>query len=146
MFPKLATVVKLILATVTVVMTFYSFLLIGPIIESRIFPVIDKLHILEAQKQADGALRIKVWANKLRMCEYVGISWYRGSASTSFTRVPIILKRTIDIPQDPTRPLGPQVMGPWYISLSIEELYNNSFAEITYRCHILWPTVNRVFP
>lgn len=146
MFPRWPILVKISLATITVVMTLYSILLIGPYIEARLFPVLDKLHITSAVEMDNNRIELRVWANKMRNCEYVGLSWYRGSPDTMFSRVPIVLMRSSEMPQDPTRPLGPQSMGPWYLSMSLEDLYQNSFAEVTYRCHILWPTVIRVFP
>lgn len=144
-FVRLAVVT--ISAALIFVMTLYSLFIIGPWIETNFNPVVGKLQIdsIEAGEEP-GTSILHVRFNKVRDCQYLGLAWYRGTKVTSFERVPVVLVRKPGDTSSPNRPVGIQRAGPWIVSLSPEELRQNSFAELFHRCHPFWTTKTEFYP
>lgn len=124
----------------------FTFLTIGPWVESAVFPVVSKLVITARHDNGDGTTTIYAYFRKLRDCDFVGISWYRGRQDGEFERVPVQLIRKPGDISSPNRPVGAQRSGPWIIGVPIGEVDTNSFAELTHHCHFLWPTKTRFYP
>lgn len=120
---------------------------IGPTIETRMFPVVSKLTILSAIPGPDpNTTQIEVAFDKLRDCEYIGLSWYHSPRGKPFERVPVMLMRKPSDNSDPNRPLGYQQAGPWVIGVAPSELRTNSFAILSHRCHQWWLSRTEFFP
>lgn len=121
---------------------------VGPYAETALWPVVKDFRVLAEHELADGRVSLdQVEFSKARNCEYIGISWYRGSRGGVFERVPVETRRRTGDDSSPNRPLGRQRTGPWIIALpSLEELKGNSFAELQHRCQPLWITTTRLYP
>jgi len=119
---------------------------LGPYLETRFWPTVSKLHILSIEATGPAETTIRAEFTKLRNCEYVGISWYRGTPQGGFERVPVILLRQAGDTSSPNRPTGKQRAGPWIIGVPISEVPSNSFAQLVHRCHPFWPTTTDFYP
>jgi hypothetical protein len=120
---------------------------VGPWVETRFFPVVEKLQILRAEPGDDGATTVLHAAfRKIRDCEYIGMSWFRGDRAESFERVPVVLMRREGDTSSPNRPLGYQRAGPWVIHVPPDELATKSFAILHHRCHGLWTSNTEFYP
>lgn len=132
-----------VIAFVSVVITIYT---VGPPLETKFWPVVDKLKILSMKAVDGNRTEIHAAFKKLRQCDYIGISWYAGDRPNDFERVPVILMRVTGDDSDPNRPVGYQRSGPWIISLTPEEVEKNSFARLAHRCHAFWTTITEFYP
>src|SRR5690606_18819338 len=128
------------------VATVQTLLIVAPAIETRWFPPVSKLTILDLRETSDGRTAIDAYFSKVRDCEYIGIAWYEGRPDGAFERVPIILLREEGDTSSPNRPVGSQRAGPWIISLSPEEVRNNSFARLSHRCNPFYITTTDFWP
>tara|TARA_Y100000310_G_scaffold211266_1_gene212036 strand:- start:15628 stop:16065 length:438 start_codon:yes stop_codon:yes gene_type:complete len=106
-------------------------------IESRVFPVTSKINVVRSKTMGDDLL-IWVEFEKKRQCDFLGMVWYKDAkrliidlepgAATSF----------------PTRPTGPQSIGPWklYDVTSLHGVTASTF----HRCNNFWTTLTSVYP
>lgn len=141
-----ALVIKAVCAAIIFVATVQTLLIVAPAIETRWFPPVSKLTILDMRETEDGRTAIDAYFTKLRQCEYVGISWYAGKPEGPFERVPVVLLRAEDDTSSPNRPVGSQRAGPWIVSLAPEEVQNNSFVRLSHRCGWPWLTTTDFYP
>lgn len=142
---KVLAVLKGILASISILLAVYSVFLVGPFLETRFFPVVNSFHILRADTVGPGKVAIDLAFNKRRSCEFISVIWYHGKPDGMFNRAIIDTTNVANIIYN--RPLGNQRLGPWVLHIPRRDLFNNnSFAEVIHRCHILWPTVSRVYP
>lgn len=141
-----AWVFKAFCAAIVVAATFFTVFAVGPQVETWLFPVTDKLRILELRGDRDNRSIVHVEFEKLRPCEFVGIAWFHGDPKLGFMRVPIELRRVTGDTSSPNRPEGLQRSGPWVISVPPDELRVNSFAVLYHRCHPFWLTTTDFFP
>lgn len=134
-------------AVATAVAVLWTFLIVGPHVETRFNPVTSKVTITAVEDVAGGKSAL-VWATftKYRNCEFVGLSWYRGAAAGGFQRVPVVLPRPTGDVSTLTRPLGWQVGGPWEIGMPATEIPHGSFARLAHRCHVFWITMTEFYP
>lgn len=142
----LLAVAKAISSAIVFLMTLYIIFTAGPAIETRYFPPVSKLTIMSMTATPDGRTLITAKFTKYRACEYLGIAWYRRDPSGGFERVAVELKRAPYDQSDPNRPVGTQIAGPWVISIPIDEIVGNSFAELFHRCHPMWDTRTEFYP
>ncbi|WP_438752078.1 hypothetical protein [Pararhizobium sp. O133] len=124
----------------------FTLFAVGPVLETRYWPVVSKLQILSIDATADGQTRIDAAFRKLRDCEYLGLSWFVGDRPNEFERVAVQLMRQAGDTSSPDRPVGYQRAGPWIVGLSPDDLKGRSFARLTHRCHPFWPTTTEFFP
>ena len=136
---------KVFCATVIVIATTFTVYLAGPAIETRYFPVVDKLIIDKVEFREPEMTRVWASFRKLRSCDYLGIAWFRGTPD-DFKRVPVILHRQPDDQSSPNRPVGYQHAGPWDVGMPAKDIATNSFAILSHRCHGLWPTTTNFYP
>jgi hypothetical protein len=139
-------VIKVVCGTILAACSLVLVWTAGPTIESRLFPVVSKLRIVTIAGDADGNAIITAEFSKLRNCEYVGLSWFRGLPEGEFERVPVILLRKDGDTSSPNRPVGTQRAGPWIIGMPPGEVRGNSFAKLYHRCHGAWLTTTDFFP
>jgi hypothetical protein len=136
---------KVFCGAVIVIATIFTVFLVGPAVETRYFPVVDKLIIDRMEWQGPSVTRIWATFRKLRECEYVGISWFSGTRD-DFERVPVILHREKGDTSSPNRPVGYQHAGPWDIGVPIYDIPTKSFARLSHRCHGFWTTTTEFYP
>jgi hypothetical protein len=124
----------------------FTVFMVGPAIETRIFPAVSKLQILSLAEK-DGQALVMAQFTKLRgECEYLGIAWFKGSPEGDFERVPVVLQRQEGDNSSPNRPPGTQRAGPWIIGMTPAELMTSSFARLSHRCHPFWVTTTDFWP
>lgn len=138
-------VVKTFLGMVTAFWFVVILYTAGPAVETIAFPVVGKLQVDEIA-EVTGKVTMQVRFNKLRNCEYVGISWFKGEKNGSFERVPIELRRPTGDSSSPNRPIGQQRSGPWILSMTLDQMRTNSFAQLYHRCHPFWLTTTDFYP
>jgi hypothetical protein len=132
------------LTFVIVLLLVYS---VGPLIETRLFPVVGKLQILTMTDDPQGNTVVDVAFDKRRDCEYVGLAWFRGrhDSELGFMRVAVVTRAASDT-SNPNRPTGRQQAGPWTIAVPPAEIASNSFAVLYHRCHPFWITRTEFYP
>ncbi|MAD98718.1 MAG: hypothetical protein Unbinned200contig1000_30 [Prokaryotic dsDNA virus sp.] len=129
------------------ILIFFGFIpLVFPILshyEGKVFPVVKNVDVQFIEK-TDKGIRVFVSFDKVRACEFIGLSWYDSFGERS----PILFQPDStgisgEIPI--TRPvLRNQRSGPWEI-IGIDEL-DGSIAITSHRCHPLWITYTRFYP
>ena len=120
---------------------------VGPALETKFNPVVSKLEILRTEPgEIEGTTNVYAAFRKLRECEYIGITWYKGSRDGEFERVPVILLRDPDDTSSPNRPVGYQKAGPGVIGMSEADLRTNSFAELKHSCWPFWVSTTWFYP
>lgn len=118
---------------------------VGPWLETKYWPVVSKLTIL--QMEASGPRQTKIWAyfTKLRACDFLGIAWHQIDG-TDIIRVPLQLLRAPGDVSSQTRPIGSTKAGPWIVDIPIELVKANSYVELQHRCHQVWTSTTEFFP
>ena len=140
------SIIKMGLGTITVLTILYSFFMVGPAIETKWFPVLSKMQVLEVQPLTDQTSAVRAEFTKLRNCEYLGIAWYHGSQQKDFDRISMVPIRDPDDTSSPNRPVGTQRAGPWRLTMPAGEVRQNSFVQAFHRCHPFWTTVTDFYP
>lgn len=108
--------------------------------EGDILPVVQNVHVEMIRKTEDG-MYVDVTFDKVRSCEFLGISWY----DTFGDRIPILFKSNGEAELPRTRPVRDgQNAGPWRL-LGIDNL-DGSVAIVSHRCHPLWVTFSKFWP
>lgn len=138
--------VKAFCATVIFFATVFSVYTVGPAIETRFWPAVSKLLIVNLSEDDHGNSVVMAQFTKIRDCEYLGIAWFRGMPEGGFERVPVTLLRKPGDTSSPNRPTGTQKAGPWIVAMSPDQLRVNSFARLTHRCHPFWITTTEFWP
>lgn len=111
--------------------------------EGEFFPVVRNVDV-EYLGEADVGIYVSASFDKVRACEFIGISWYDSFGDRS----PILFEEEADgengeIPT--TRPVrDAQQAGPWKL-IGIDRL-DGSMAIVSHRCHPLWITYTRFYP
>ena len=115
-------------------------------IEQNLYPVTTPVELIQVEEiDADNTL---VWVRfeKLRGCQYLGLSWFQGDLETGATRVRLSFGKPDTDQSDTTRPEGIQIAGPWKVGMSKADLLNNSYAMLSHRCHPLWISKTQFYP
>lgn len=139
-------VVKVLCGVVIVLASLFTVWTVGPSLETRFFPAVSKLTVVEMHDDPAGRAVIMAEFTKLRDCEFLGLAWYRGDPAGGFERVPVILLRQPGDASSPNRPTGTQRAGPWLIGVPSSEIPGNSFARLSHRCHGFWITTTDFYP
>ena len=140
-------VVKAISAAIIFASALFAIFIVGPAVETRWFPVVSKLRVTKVLAGDEpGTSVVYAEFTKLRNCEYVGISWFRGVPDGEFERVPVILLRKDGDTSSPNRPLCVQKSGPWVVGVPPEELRQNSFARLSHKCFPFWTSTTDFWP
>ena len=112
-----------------------SFFTLGPVVETRFFPVTTRAQVADPYTDGDGVL-FHVRFEKLRSCEFIGLAWYEGDFRLRLDFEP-------DTGGPVSRPTGPHVIGPWRVA-QLRDLHQ-THAWAMHRCHPLWVTFTRFF-
>lgn len=133
-------------AAIVFAATLYTLWIVGPRAETRFFPVASKLELTSVVWNDRGQSAI-VTARfiKLRPCEFIGLAWYYQGEDKTSVRVPIIRLSNYGGPP-PSRPTGPQSVGPWLLLMPAAHVREQSFALIYHECHPFWTTVTAIYP
>ncbi len=117
----------------------------GPWLETRFWPVVSKLTIL--QTEMTGPAQTKIWAyfTKMRACDYIGIAWYQIEGD-DVIRVPLQLLREPGDLSSPNRPIGSTKAGPWIVDIPRDLVKSKSYVELQHRCHPFWVTTTEFYP
>jgi len=127
---------------------------IGPLIETKFFPVYTKFELVEATETPDGVIAVFEFT-KIRDCKPKGSHWYLGNSMSVDVTVPTGLAGP-----EP-RPLGKQRTSPYLLeNVTIEDLKdpNRVIAEVRNQCNFPllgylglqipqpWSTLSNVYP
>lgn len=108
--------------------------------EGIFFPVVSNVNVSLLQEQPNG-LDVNVSFDKIRQCEFIGVSWY----DTFGDRLQILFEINGEENLPYTRPvMGDQDAGPWRL-LGIDNL-DGSVAVTSHHCHPFWTTFTRFYP
>lgn len=129
---------------VFIVAAFPFVVTIGAKYEGKWFPVVSKLEILRVIPDGEDHSLVYVRFNKIRDCEYIGVSWFSVEAGYLDRRA-IVLKPDTD-ESDSNRPTGVQVSGPWRIAMPADEVRSQSLVMLTHQCNPLYVTRTQIFP
>lgn len=140
------SVVKGVSVGVAFCMTVYTIFIAGPLVESKFFPVLEKLEITSVMPTGEETSNVYVEFTKLRECAYVGVAWFEGRRSGGFHRVLFVAQRNKEDSSSPNRPLGKQTAGPWLVGIKAEDVKTNSFVDIFHQCHPFWVTKTQWYP
>lgn len=111
---------------------------VGPIVETRLFPVYTKTRVLEEVADQLG-VEFFLEFTKRRQCEFLGLAWYSGP-----TRYPVRFEPgSSGSLATLTRPIGKHRAGPWQV-LGLQTL-RNTRASALHRCHPLWITTTEFY-
>jgi hypothetical protein len=116
----------------------------GPAAERYLFPVVSHFEIVQIDPDGVGS-RVYVRFEKYRRCEYLGMTWSQIMPDGTMQRAFLNLKPADDM-TSPTRPVGEQIAGPWYVGMSPDQIKNHSRVTLSYRCHPLWLTEADAWP
>jgi len=111
---------------------------VGPLLESRFFPVVSRADIFDQASEADGVI-FHVRFRKMRQCEFLGLAWYEGPVRRLVEFQPSVT----EVVPVRTRPKGFQQAGPWRIG-GLRSL-RGTRAYALHRCHPLWITITDFF-
>lgn len=145
-FIDLLTVLKFAFGTTIALSIVTVFFALGPTLETRYWPVLDKLQIKEIRSVGPMESEIYVAFNKRRDCDYKGIAWYRDDGPAGLVRVVIQVLRAPGDIAPPNRPLGYQQSGPWRIALPAAQIRGRSVVETIHVCHWFWVTRTKFYP
>ncbi len=134
------------LISLTIVVILVTAFVSFPAIETRYFPVVEKLDIVKVDQASENRSIVYGQFNKVRQCEYIGISWFKRNSNGVLERVAVELMRRPGDSSSPNRPLGMQNAGPWVIDIPQDELRGTSVVELAHRCHPFWTTITRFYP
>lgn len=139
--------VKAFVIAVVCLCASYMFFILGPTAESNWYPVVEKLQITEITPgpEVDTSM-VYARFNKVRDCEFIGISWNRLVTNGAVQRVPVILQRRDGDDSSPNRRLGVSVAGPWIVSMPASQIRGQSVVEVYHRCHPFWTTRTPFYP
>ncbi len=118
---------------------------VGPWLETKYWPVVSKLTILQMETVNERQTKIWAYFTKMRACEYVGIAWNKIEGK-DLVRVPLQLLRDPDDVSSPNRPIGSTKAGPWIVDIPIDLVKANSYVELQHRCHFAWLSITEFYP
>lgn len=111
--------------------------------EGKVLPVVKNVEVDILEKSEDSII-ISVVFDKVRACEFIGISWYDSFGD----RLPILFtaayENKVEGTFPKTRPAIPgQSAGPWKL-IGVDKL-DGSMSIVSHRCHPLWLTYTRFY-
>lgn len=103
----------------------------GTLFEGRLNPVTTPASIYFADPIDHRSVRVRMYAHKLRECDFDGIAWYLGRRGELRAAVNVEFGDGARI-----RHPGLLDLGPWDIALSFRQLWR-SHADVYHRCRFL---------
>lgn len=128
------------LSIITILLATMLLQWIGPIVETRFFPVYSRFAV-EDIRAAEGGTEARFRFTKFRDCDARGWAWYVGDFGATSRQVEVkSTENAVD------RPLGMFVSNPYFIAADPNQVSNEMYVEIHSRCHPFWLTVSVVYP
>lgn len=118
--------------------------IIGPKLETRLFPVYSKFKIYSIKALPDGESEVVFSYTKLRSCAPAGVTWFVGEPGAAFRQVDLVSLRPTNPPVN--RPLGANISVPYVVDVAPEVLRDQGFASIYSNCHPFWITQSIIYP
>lgn len=121
---------------------------VGPLLETKLWPVLDKITITKAEVVSPYQTRIWVRFRKKRQCVIIGVYWYKGSRDGLFESIRFAVEKPLPAAKGRafyTRPVGWQNAGPWLMDTPLADLLDRSFADAQHECHKAWPTISHYY-
>lgn len=138
--------IKSFVVTVVALCVSLMFFIVGPLTESRYYPVVAKLEIMDIVDIGDNKSDVSVYFIKLRDCDYLGLVWNRLEPNGALERVDIAAKRTPGLASSLNRSTGPTIAGPWEVDMPHTQVRDLSVVEVFHRCHPFWTTRTPFYP
>ena len=126
---------KMVMLVVLAWFIFY----VGPDIESRMAPVVERLTITRVIPINGQTAYVHAEFRKNRPCDLIGTAWYRVLPTGGMERVGLDTRIT-PAPLVVSRPVGINRVGPWLVGMNAGEIVGESYAEMYHRCHPMWIT------
>lgn len=137
---------KTVCAAVIFAATLYTVWLVGPTLETKFYPVVDRFDFVSVDWN-DGGLSaiVTITFTKKRECEYNGVAWYQsiGVVNPAWIRVVVRDPRGL---VELSRPLGRQIVGPWHVYMPTANVRERSRVLAYHRCHAFWTTISVMYP
>lgn len=127
-----------------IVITLGGFLLLGPKLETRFFPVYSKFQIFSIKQTAEGESEVVFSYTKLRNCAPAGINWFVGEPGSAFRQVDLVSVRPNNTAVN--RPLGSNISVPYTVDVTPDAFRDQGFASIYSNCHPFWVTQSIIYP
>lgn len=134
----LLTVALIVLAGLTA-------LTLGPVVETRFFPVYSKFRINTLVETPDGGSAVTFAFTKLRDCQPAGINWFIGEPGGAYRQIELLSTRPTGGPPV-NRPLGDHISNIYTIDVAPDVLRDQGFASIYSNCHPFWVTRSVIYP
>ena len=135
---KAAQLMLYILGSMVLILAIFT---IGPMVETRYFPVYSKFRIIETVAKEKG-LEVTARFTKFRNCDPQGFAWFIGDFK-GLMQLPV---RSIVLPGTVHRPLGTQLTAPFLVQGLAAEDLQYLYAETYHHCHPLWITRSVIYP
>jgi hypothetical protein len=132
---KVVQFLLFVLMAMTGVIAFFT---LGPMTETKFWPVYGKFRIVDMDDLQDG-LRIVARFEKKRNCDPQGYGWYLGE----FGIMKQVVTRSGDLVVH--RPIGIQ-LGTFFIKDLTTKDVPYLYAEVYHHCHPLWITRTIIYP
>lgn len=132
------------LTLAAIALTAGSVLVLGPSLETKLFPVYSKFEIVKIDETPSGGSRVVFKYFKLRDCQPAGFMWFIGEPGAAFRQVDILSARPPGVRVN--RPIGENTSVPYEIDVPPNELLTRGFATIYNNCHPLWVTRSVIYP
>lgn len=116
---------------------------IGPVIETRYFPVYSKFTITKME-EVDEGMNFTARFTKYRNCDPQGFAWYIGDLGTGARVVPA--RGVVPSTGAVHRPVGTHLVGPVLLKDITMSDVPYLYAEIYHHCHPLWVTRSVIYP
>lgn len=129
-----------LLSLIVVLVSMMLVMWLGPVIETRFFPVYSRFTV-ETANEVEGGTEVQFRFTKYRECPARGWAWFIGDFGAVSRQVEARPTENAVI-----RPLGEAVSNTHFIAATPDDIRHSMFAEIYSRCHIFWLTRTVVYP
>lgn len=124
---------------------------LGPLIETRYFPVYTKMQIVSIERIPPNNSLITAKYEKLRDCEPLASAWYNSPIAVDLDarQLQFTPRRAVGGnpgPRPLNRPIGKYTSQPFELDASPEDIKQTVFAEVFSRCHPFWTTRTLIYP
>lgn len=118
--------------------------MLGPTLETKLFPVYSKFEIVELAAEPEVKTRVVFSYVKLRSCEPVGVNWFMGEPGAAYRQVEMLSLNPPKVGN--SRPVGFNLTVPYLIDVTPDVLQSRAFANIYSNCHPFWTTQSNIYP
>jgi hypothetical protein len=137
-------VVDVALSGFTAALILSAVFILGPEMESRLWPAYSKFTLLSVEPMPEGQSKVVFRYTKLRQCVPQGFSWFLGEPGAANRQLKVVSadgKRSSE-----PRPVGENTSAPYIVDAAPDEFRSRAFAEIFSQCHPVWTTRSKIYP